>query len=556
MYNSRGYGRSRSGFEIDPVYATAGILCAAWWILTFVFHAYDPFRSFLYWWNVNPWMMISLNMIFVLGGIALAKLDSIGFLETVFLFAAAAGVVMGIWNIATYDASVMVGLRQETVYDFQDNPLAITDLRPASYAEAGANFGTQNPDARFELQNINYVRDQWVSEYGPKGFWNAWKFPTQGFYEYNPLVSPNPNFVPNPMQFAEQGIAGNSLRVRIARKDPFAYYEDALFAPDPDFPGKYMTVVTLTRRHGMSRVPYVSNVVVIHLDNREEWLTAEQASIDPRFVGLQIVPEWLIGKKAAALGYTHGVSDAIFHRTDLVQVQVSSTNDENSPPYHLRSGDQMYWVTPLSPYNTPSFKALAWQESNQINAPTKVWIVPDGKAYPGVDALVSTIKITDGHPSDIKWVINNGGTLSGEIEILEMLPVTHNNTLYFVGYAALGSKPQKTRMFVAIRPSDSQVMQDMMSVAEVNAWLKGTTDLGVLTPDKTPEAPTTGLDLTGYSTQELWDLLDQVTDEIRKRGDNGGTFSAPMFNVSYGNDGDLYSLYANILKELWARNFK
>lgn len=557
------YGR-RSSIEIDPVYLVFALILGLWALLLLVFHAYNPFRGHLYWWNLNPWWMLGSGMFIVCGIIRLIKsLDSsyLNILDHIAGFLAIAGFVMAVWNIFTYSPSVMIGLRNETQYQTAEVPLPITDFRVSSYAEASENFSTQNPDARFHIQNLNYVRDQWVAEYGPLGFWNTWGLHTQGFYEYNSLVSPNPVFVPNEMPFAEQGIGGNSLRVRIAKRDPFAFYEDALFAPDPDFPGRYMTVVTLTKRHGMSRVPYISNVVVIHLDNRpDEWLTPEQASVDPRFVGLQITPEWLASMRAAAYGYTHGLRDAMFRRTGLLQVQISSTNAENTPPYHLRSGNDMYWVTPLSPYKTPSFKALAWQQSNVLNAPTYIWMVPGGNAFSGIDALVSKIKTAEGHPEDIVWVTNNAGTLSGEIDVLEMLPITHNNQLYFVGYAALGSKPQKTRMYVTVRASDGVVMQNQFSVAEVNDWLKGPNDLAALTPNAQTDVVTditnTGLDLSGYSTQELWELLDNVTDEIRKRGAGDGLMSGPFGKMSYENDDDLYSLARSIAIELFTRNFK
>ena len=258
--------------------------------------------------------------------------------------------------------------------------------------------------------------------------------------------------------------------------------------------------------------------------------------------------------RVSAYGYQHGVWDSMVYHTDQVQVQTSSTNEENTAPYHMRSGDNMFWVTPMSPYDTPSFVGLAWQQSNDINGPIYVWRVPDRQAYPGIDALTATIKNSSGHPSDVKWLINNGGTLSGETEILEMLPVGHNGQLYFVGYAALGSNPQQTRLFATIRASDSVVMQDLLTAGEVNTWLGGTNELSVLNPTAEAVVTSESLDLSGYSTDQLWDLLDQIMEEIRKRGSTGGNLTAPLNNkISFDSDSDLYAIARSILQEIFSR---
>lgn len=505
--------------------------------------------------------MIALNMIFIFGGVAIGKAwaddsgeDSFNFFDTVCGIIGVLGIIWFIWNMITYDARVMIALRAETQYVPAEVPLNITDFRVSSYGEAQTNFKTQNPDARFQIGNMNYIGDRWIAEFGPKGFWNSFKYPTQGFYEYNPSVNKNPQYIENSMTFAENGIAGNSLRVLIAKRDPFAYYDKALFALDPDYPGTYMAVVSLTKRRGLDAVPYVSNVVIIHKNGLTEWLEPYQASTDIRLAGLQIVPEWLEFMRVNAYGFKHGVWDSMVYHTDQVQVQTSSTNEENTPPFHMRSGDNMYWVTPMSPYDTPSLVGLAWQQSNDINGPIYVWTVPNRQAYPGVDAMTATIKNSSGHPSDVKWLINNGGTLSGETEILEMLPVGHNGQLYFVGYAALGSNPQQTRLFATIRASDSVVMQDQFTISEVNTWLQSTNDISVLKPDAEQTTVTTDqLDLSVYSTDQLWDLFNQIMEEIRKRGSTGGNIMAPFKNISYNDDSDLYGLAGSILKEIFSR---
>ncbi|QQG41256.1 MAG: hypothetical protein HYV90_03725 [Candidatus Woesebacteria bacterium] len=556
------YYSSRRDFDLSDyaVYLVFAAITVVWWMLVGLFHAYDPFRSYLYWWNVNPVAMITSTMVFTIGGMAAIKAMSadfgngdFNFFDWVCTFIAVIGIVWGVWNMVTYDARVMIALRSETHYVESEMPLNITEIRPSAFAEAQANFNTQNPDARFKIGQISYVHDQWITEYGPSGFWNSLDYPTQGFFWYDPRINPNPQYVPNQMVFAENGIAGNSLHVLIAKRDPFAYYEKVLYTPDSDADGRYMAVISLVKRRGFDAVPYISNVVVIHSGGRQEWLTVNEALEDPRFVGLQIIPEWFEKMLVNAYGYSHGLSDAIFHRTGLVEVQESSTDAENTPPFHMRAGDTMYWVTPVSPLNTPSMTALAWQRSNDINGPVYIWHVPEGKAYPGVDALVATIKTTSGHPNDIVWLINNNGTLSGEIEVLEMLPVAHNGKLYFVGYAALGSKPLHTRMFVTIRAEDSVVMQDLDSVQAVNAWLQGPGELSQIAPNQLPVENTDSLDLSKYSTDELWKLLNQIINEIQKRGNTGGLMAAPPVSISYQNDSELNKLAWRIVKEIWNR---
>jgi hypothetical protein len=555
-YRTRSSGLSEGG----AVYVIVVVIVALWWILTGVFHAYDPYRSYLYWWNVNPVAMVTLNMLIIGGGTALLKSwvsDSgdaeFNVFDWICAVVALVGLVWGIWNMVTYKPRVMIALRAQTNYQVVETPLAITDFRVSSYAEAQTNFKTQNPDARFEIGNLIYVRDRWVAEYGPKGFWNSFNFPTQGFYEYDPIVSKNPVWVANVMTFAENGIAGNNLRVLIAEHDPFAYYDKVLYAPDPENSGHYMAVVSLTKRRGSDAAPYVSNVVLIHQDGRQEWLTVEGASVDTRLVGLQIIPEWLESMRVNAYGYTHTVWDALTRHTDQVQVQTSSTNEENKPPFHMRSGGDMYWVTPMSPYNTPSFVGLAWQKSNDINGPIYVWRVPDRQAYPGVDALSATIKNSSGHPTDVKWLINNAGTLSGETELLECLPVGHNGDLYFVCYAAMGSNPQQTKMFATIHASDSVVMQDLFDIHGVNAWLQGSVELIPLVADSEAAPPVVspdGLDLSGYSTKDLWNLLNQIINELQKRGSTGGRMMLLGDEISYGDNAELRKLAWQVFLEI------
>jgi hypothetical protein len=534
-------------------------LGVVWWVLVGLFHAYDPFRGYLYWWNVNPVSLIALNMIWFGGGIALFRMGAAesgyGNFNIFDRICAIVGVVGFVWfmvNLITYTPKVMIALRNENFYKQVEAPITITDLRVSSYAEAQTNFRTQNPDARFQIGTLTYVRDRWVAEYGPKGLFNLYRFPTQGLYEYDPMASRNPTYVQNPMPFAERGLLGNGLRAQIGQRDPFAYYDKVLYAQDPDFPGQYMAVVSLTKCRGvLTPVPYVSNVVLIHQDGRQEWLTATEASADQRLDGLQLIPEWLEYNRISAYGYTHGVWDALFTHTDQVQVQTSSTNEENGAPFHLRGEDGMYWVTPMSPYNTPSFVGLAWQKSGDINGPIYIWRVPQKQAYPGVDALSATIKNSEGHPSDVKWLINNNGTLSGETEILEMLPVGHNGQLYFVGYAAMGSNPQQTRMFVTIRPTDSVVLKDLFTITEVNNWLQGSYDLPPLTTAVSNQAESTGqLDLSDYSTSELWKLLNQVINEIQNRDLKGGTIGMTSNQMSYQSSAELYKLAGRIVWEL------
>jgi hypothetical protein len=60
-------------------------------------------------------------------------------------------------------------------------------------------------------------------------------------------------------------------------------------------------------------------------------------------------------------------------------------------------------------------------------------------------------------------------------------------------------------------------LPDVYSVDEVNAWLRGELALGVQSRGQDATEVGTGVDLGELSEQELWDLLDAVMEELRKR---------------------------------------
>jgi hypothetical protein len=70
---------------------------------------------------------------------------------------------------------------------------------------------------------------------------------------------------------------------------------------------------------------------------------------------------------------------------------------------------------------------------------------------------------------------------------------------------------------VIINAETREVLQDVYSVDEVNAWLRGELALGVQSRGQDGAAVGTGVDLADMSEQELWDLFEALVEELRKR---------------------------------------
>jgi hypothetical protein len=308
----------------------------------------------------------------------------------------------------------------------------------------------------------------------------------------------------------------------VRQHDTFVEFHEVLYVQDGQ--GGYMAMISLLKRAGVARVPYVAEIGLIHSNGTAEWLTPEQAQADPRLEGVQIEPEWLAAKKTDAYGWRNGIWAGMFTRKGRIEVQRSSINDENSAPYHMVSADGMMWYTPFGPLNKDSLKGIMMEASSVIDGPVYVWELPGDQAYQGVDALATEIKAAPNHPADVNWLRVSQGeeseVRSGDTDLIELLPAPRleagRTVLYFTGFVAI-DPPTRTRFYVIINAETREVLQDVYSVDEVNAWLRG--DLTLSVQRRGQEVTTSGssLNLADMTEQELLDLLAAIVEELRKR---------------------------------------
>ncbi len=482
-----------------------------------------PMGWFLYSVYSNPigWLLplVMVGLLVALGTRLKLRVKAFGML--------AGAVLMPLWVMWTIisGAIMMRGLYERTVYEPVAALAPLTESRAVSYAEARENFRNQNPDTRFAPGDLDYVNGHWVAEFGPNGGFdllNKLIYPSQGFFLYNPAEVDKVQIVRQEMPFAEDGLLWNSVAFFVQQHDPFVEFHEVLYVQDGQ--GGYMAMVSLIKRSGWARVPYVAEIGLIHADGRAEWLTPAQAQADARLEGVQIEPEWLAAMKTEAYGWRNGIWAGMITRQGRVSVQQSSINDENSAPYHLVSAEGMMWYTPFGPLNKDSLKGIMMEASSVIDGPVYVWELAGDQAYQGVDALATEIKAAPNHPADVNWLRVSQGEAgevrSGDTDVIELLPAPRQEdgrvVLYFTGFVAI-DPPTRTRFYVIINAETREVLQDVYSVADVNAWLRGELTLGVQSRGQGAAAVGSGVNLEEMSEAELLDLLEAVVEELRRR---------------------------------------
>ncbi len=419
---------------------------------------------------------------------------------------------------------MLQGLYERTVYE----PAALIPLmesRAVSYAEARENFKNQNPDTRFAPGDLDYVNGHWVAEFGPNGgidLLNKLIYPSQGFFLYDPEGVDKVQIVRQAMPFAENGLLWNSVEFFVRQHDPFVEYHEVLYVQDGQ--GGYLAMISLLKRSGWARVPYVAQIALIHADGNAEWLTPQEAEADPRLERVQIEPEWLAAMKTEAYGWRNGLWAGLVTRQGRVSVQRSAVNQENSAPYHLASAQGMMWYTPFGPLMKDSLKGIMMEASNKIDGPVYVWELPQDQAYQGVDALATEIKAAPNHPADVNWLRVSQGeeseVRSGDTDVIELLPAPRLENgqvaLYFTGFVAI-DPPTRTRFYVIVNAETRQVLQDVYSAAEVDAWLRGELALAAQRDGQKAAGLESKLNLAEMSKEDLLDLLEAVVEELRKR---------------------------------------
>jgi len=527
------YGRESSRrSEVRKISGRAvfGLVGVVIVILMFIFwRGLGPIHVIIYGFYSNPLAWISFTIAAV--AVIVAVIGMINFEDWFIRSLLIALIATAFWIYwVTVDGPLMMaGLYQDTDYQTAEQLVQVIEPRPVSYAEARTNFRNQNPEARFGPGDLDYVRGEWLAEFGPSTIWNRLAAPTQGFFVYKPQEQDKVQIIRQEMPFAESGWLWNSASYFIHQKDLFVEFHEILYIEDPD--GGYMAMVSLIKRSGWRRVPYVSRILLIHADGETEWLSPRQAKEDERLHGIQLTPEWLARKKVEAYGWQNGIWEGMVAKKGRIQVQKSEVNKENSAPYHLETSDGAMWYTPFGPLGKESLKGIMMQDSHDVTEPVLVWKLPGDQAYQGVDALATEIKAAPNHPGDINWLrisrVEGGSARSGDTDIIEMLPVPRLEgdriVLYFMGYVAI-DPPVNTRFYAIINAETREVLEDVFSINEVTSWLNGSSEFSV-------QAEKTGVsqessydvepsdDLSGMSEEEILHLLKQIAEELERRSE-------------------------------------
>jgi hypothetical protein len=498
-------------------YLLIGILVTIFLVIPVAQHGLPLFWWTFHFWNVNP-----IGFILSLAVLIFAARAGWEFIEVELSWGILGGAVMSAiligWFII-YQPMMLVGLNRETQYIESAALVEITKPRDVSYAEALTNFKGNDPDARYKVGDLDYLEGRWIASYDPQTIGPRLSGNTSGFYQYLPNAEGEKAPITfQEFPFAENGLLWNSLGYKVHQGQPFVHYYETLYLEDPQAPGTYMTVLSLVKRHGWRRVPYVSGVMIIHADGREEILSPLQATNDERLEGIQLSPEWLEKLRVKAAGWPHDILTGLLFKTDRIEIHESNINEENSPPFHLETypyGNA--WVTPIGALNSESFFGVAFSFSEEINGPVYIWRKPTGGTYDGIDLLAATIKAAPHQGENVQWLKLSGeGVRAGQHDVIEMLPLYKDGELYFMGYVS-SDPPKAVLFYTIINPETEVVYENLYSIDDVIRWRYGEIELKPQARDhNTPTVASTpnGINLDSMTRGQLLQLMRDILDRL------------------------------------------
>lgn len=413
-------------------------------------------------------------------------------------------------------------LYKNTVYEVDSDLVEQSSIRDIPYTVASTNFTNTNPDSKTGPGDLDFVNGKWIASVNPTNIWNKFSMPTQGFFQFDPSSADEVVKIVQQMPYAEGGFFGNSETFYVRSKDYFSEFSEILYVQDPENK-EVFAIVSLMKRAGFSRYPYVSSVMIIHGDGNYENLTIKEAEADPRLKGIALKPEWLMEQEVIAYGYRYGVG-VIFSRDGRIELQSSNVNDENKPPFHIETKNGNYWYTPYSPLVSKGLKGIAMSASHDIDGPVYIWQLPANQAYGGADFMTSLIEGSPAH-RDYAWYRQTGETKCGNITVLEMVPVIreepNGNKLYFLGYVSTAPNSVEVLFYSIVDPESQVVYEDMTTPAEVNSWLRGDFELKPQTETDQIEISTTGVcsieDIGSQLTEDLIKMIDNILAELERR---------------------------------------
>lgn len=396
-------------------------------------------------------------------------------------------------------------------------------IRDIPYTVASTNFGSTNPDSRTAPGDLDYVQGKWIASVNPSGIWNPIMLPTQGFFLYDPDRVDKVVRIVQAMPYAEGGFFFNSATYFVRTKAYFAQFTEILYVQD-EKNGEVFAVMSLIKRAGFNRYPYVANIMIVHGDGRYEMLTTAQAEADLRLSEIALKPEWLQAMEVKAYGYRYGALKGLFSRLGRIDIQSSSVNSENKPPYHMETPYGNYWYTPFSPRGSEGLIGIAMSPSHDIDGPTYIWQLPVGQAYGGADFMTSLIEGSPAH-RNYTWYRETAESKCGNMIVLEIIPLIRNengvNRLYFLGYVSMAPKSVEVIFYSIVDPATQTVYQDLQTPAQVNSWLRGEFELQpqveVETVTTTPAMEICTENLNSKSTDDLITIINNILRELVER---------------------------------------
>jgi len=420
-------------------------------------------------------------------------------------------------------------LYQHTRYEQAQSLVPQVSIRDVPYTVASRNFSETNPDSMSQPGDLDYVQGHWIASVDPSG-WNVLTRGSQGFVVYDPDDEDPVVRITQEMPYAENGWYFNSSTHFVRSEEYLAQFDEILYLQDPNTK-EVIAVISLIKRQGFSRWPYVANVMIVHSGGYIEMLSVDEAEADPRLVDVALKPEWMAMMEIKAYSYRSGVMESVFSRKGRIQIQKSTVNDENSAPFHLETVEGNKWFTPFSPLNSTGFVGVAFTSSHDIDGTVYIWQLSEGEGYGGADFMVSKIEGTSNH-QNMAWYRTSSESECGNVTVLEMVPVVRaepdGNRLYFLGYTSTAPNSVSVLFYTIIDPRTQVVYQDIYTAADLESWLRGERELQPQTADNLtlpsgvaacPETVTCTdiTDLESQTDESLFELIRKVLTVIESR---------------------------------------
>lgn len=380
-------------------------------------------------------------------------------------------------------------------------------------------------DAQHHLGDMDPIdtggQIDWVAPRVPTGAWNYFFGQTDGLQIV--YSDGNVETVHQSMVCGEGMALWGDITWAMQVKNYWAEYPEIYYLK---VDGEVLGIAPYVRYvyHFPVRVPVWGGVMVVHANCRVEDLSPAQAMADPRFTGQRLYPEKMAKAIADAWGYRGGVANAWFGHHDQTEVPTIEGED-NQMPYLVSNEDGPAWFVGFEPYG-PAYSIFKIMYADAHNGKLSLYNVPSGKGIVSPNKAAGYVR---GAFPNYTWNVKSDDGESGTILAIEPKPMVKDGTLYW--QVSITSTDYANVSKTAFLNGDDDSVVYVESIAEMRQFMDGVisghpaaaASTNTQSPDVTvapqtqPATLPADSDLKNLSVEELLQLLEQITEELKTR---------------------------------------